>query len=157
MRAAHQMAAWIPAPTVIPAPFGKLRTESRTPADGLNQDIWRKPQKPSPSGRGLGEGETQCAGQRHITPHNPTVIPATIPVIPATIPVIPATIPVIPAPYSSFPRKRESTPRPFATPGYTGVLDSGLRRNDGMGRQRMVMDGGVWIPAFAGMTNRGRE
>ena len=39
--------------------------------------------------------------------------------------------PVIPAPIPSFPRKRESTPRPIAAPGTTGVLDSGLRRNDG--------------------------
>ena len=31
----------------------------------------------------------------------------------------------------SFPRKRESTPRPIDTPAPTGVLDSGLRRNDG--------------------------
>ena len=38
---------------------------------------------------------------------------------------------VIPVPSPSFPRKRESTPRPFATPEYAGVLDSGLRRNDG--------------------------
>ena len=38
----------------------------------------------------------------------------------------------------SFPRKRESTPCPLATPGITGVLDSGLRRNDGGGR-RFVM------------------
>ena len=33
----------------------------------------------------------------------------------------------------SFPRKWESTPRPIDTPGLTGVLDSGLRRNDGRG------------------------
>ena len=33
----------------------------------------------------------------------------------------------------SFPRKQESTPRPTAAPGYAGVLDSGLRRNDGGG------------------------
>ena len=31
----------------------------------------------------------------------------------------------------SFPRKRESTPRPIATPGLPGVLDSGAGRNDG--------------------------
>ena len=36
-------------------------------------------------------------------------------------------------PIPSFPRKRESTPRPIAKPGTTGVLDSGRRRNDGMG------------------------
>ena len=33
----------------------------------------------------------------------------------------------------SFPRKRESTPGPIATPKTAGVLDSGLRRNDGGG------------------------
>ena len=37
----------------------------------------------------------------------------------------------------SFPRKRESTPGPIATPKTTGVLDSGLRRNDG---------GGIYAP-----------
>ena len=47
--------------------------------------------------------------------------------------------PVIPArhrhscPPPSFPLSRESTPRPTATPKATGVLDSGLRRNDGGG------------------------
>ena len=46
-------------------------------------------------------------------------------------------------PVPSFPRKRESTPRPIVTPGITGVLDSGLRRNDG---------GGV---RFAGRWRRG--
>ena len=43
----------------------------------------------------------------------------------------PRTIPSFPPPIPSFPQKRESTPRPIVTPGYTGVLDSGLRRNDG--------------------------
>ena len=38
-----------------------------------------------------------------------------------------------PQPTPSFPRKRESTPHPSDTPGNTGVLDSGLRRNDGGG------------------------
>ena len=38
-----------------------------------------------------------------------------------------------PRPLPSFPRKRESTPRPIATPGYAGVLDSVRRRNDGGG------------------------
>ena len=32
--------------------------------------------KPSPSGRGLGEGETLCAIQPHMKAANPTVIPA---------------------------------------------------------------------------------
>ena len=44
--------------------------------------------------------------------------------------------------------------------GIAGVLDSGLRRNDGGGRVLVVWRGrqvGVWIPAFAGMTVRGRE
>ena len=30
----------------------------------------RQPQKPSPSGRGLGEGESPCARQRHMPPHH---------------------------------------------------------------------------------------
>ena len=68
-------------------------------------------EKPSPSGRGLGEGESLCASQRHITPPNPIVIPALI--------VIPAKAGI-------------HTP-PYDTPGATGVLDSGLRRNDGEG------------------------
>ena len=38
---------------------------------------------------------------------------------------------VIPATSPSFPRKRESTPGHRDTPKATGVLDSGLRRNDG--------------------------
>ena len=33
----------------------------------------------------------------------------------------------------SFPQQGESTPHPLDTPGNTGVLDSGLRRNDGGG------------------------
>ena len=63
-----------------------------------------------------------------------TIIPTPLFVIPARlITVIPARlITVIPRPlYSSFPRKRESTPRRTATPEYAGILDSGLRRNDG--------------------------
>ena len=40
---------------------------------------------------------------------------------------------VIPSVTPSFPRKRESIPRPIATPRHTGVLDSGLRWNDGGG------------------------
>ena len=76
------------------------------------RDAGRKP-LPSPSGRGLGEGETPGIAnpgencQRRSSP-------------------------------PSFPRKRESTPRPIAAPGLTGVLDSGRRRNDGLG------GGGCW-------------
>ena len=44
---------------------------------------------------------------------------------------------------SSFPRKRESTPRHCATPRRTGVLDSGLRRNDG-GAAGMTVWGREW-------------
>ena len=68
---------------------------------------------------------------------------------------------VIPAPirhsrpHPSFPRKRESTSRPIRSPGYTGVLDSGLRRNDGMIPEERDIAGQVWIPAFAGMTKEG--
>ena len=62
--------------------------------------------------------------------------------------------PPFPPPYPSFPRKRESTPHPIDMPEPTGVLDSGLRRNDG-GRRAALSDYGVWIPAFAGMTDGG--
>ena len=111
--------------------------------------------------------------------------------------VIPAAQPVIPA-------KAGIHTLPFCHSGYTGVLDSGLRRNDGMGRRagrdiavanngakrkkppfakggwgdsprpthhespphsspsfrrrpesRTPVGGGVWIPAFAGMTGNG--
>ena len=60
-------------------------------------------------------------------------------------------------PIPSFPRKRESTPTPSDTPGLTGVLDSGLRRNDGGAAADgndagPAAEAGVWIPAFAGMT-----
>ena len=37
---------------------------------------WGTRRKPSPSGRGLGEGESSYDAQRHITPRNPIVIPA---------------------------------------------------------------------------------
>ena len=45
------------------------------------------------------------------------------------------------------------TANPVA-PSATGVLDSGLRRNDG---GVAYGNAGVWIPAFAGMTVGGRE
>ena len=118
-------------------------------------------EKPSPSGRGLGEGETHCAAQPQPQPPSPPtpVIPAKAGIHPYPYPHpetaggwIPAyagmtagaarhpnsqfPYPFIPTPTPSFPRKRESTPRPIATPGTTGVLDSGLRRNDGVGRRR---------------------
>ena len=97
-------------------------------------------------------------------PTIPSVIPALHPVIPALHPVIPALHPVIPA-------KAGIHARPIATPGLAGVLDSGLRRNDGGGlllrngglRLALEVDGlgwrwlGVWIPAFAGMTGWRRE
>ena len=51
-------------------------------------------------------------------------------------PAVPESTHLAPAP--SFSRKRESTPHPGDTPGNTGVLDSGLRRNDGGGA-----DGGL--------------
>ena len=74
-------------------------------------------------------------------------------------------------PLSSFPRKRES-PRPNP---YARVLDSGLRRNDGVGAAlfpsflsprpsfprkrestpRPIATPGFWIPAQAGMTEWG--
>ena len=73
--------------------------------------------QPSPSGRGLGEGESDSTT-------NPPP-------------------PSFPSP-PSFPRKRESTPRPIPTPRPTGVLDSGLRRNDGGGEMRAVRAAGVW-------------
>ena len=41
-------------------------------------------------------------------------------------------------PLPSFPRKRESTPGPIAAPKPTGVLDSGLRRNDGAGGREVA-------------------
>ena len=73
-------------------------------------------------------------GLRHHRPPflNPTVIPSAVPS---------SRLP------PSFPRKRESTPRPFRSSGPTGVLDSGLRRNDGgggvgNGGRRFVMRGG---------------
>ena len=59
---------------------------------------------------------------------------------PATIPAPPIRYPRHPSHYHSrhrpppsFPRKRESTPRRHGGPERTGVLDSGLRRNDGGG------------------------
>ena len=110
------------------------------------------------SGRGLGEGETlyaanpgntarpapppfilrQAQDERLPTrPSQPPVIPTPIPSFPPH-PVIPAKAGIHPPhrhtrPPPSFPRKRESTPRPTVTPGPTGALDSGLRRNDGEG------------------------
>ena len=77
--------------------------------------------------------------KRESTPHNQTTPPPTRHC----------------RPLPSFPRKRESTPHPIDTPGLTGVLDSGLRRNDG-GRRAALSDYGVWIPAFAGMTDGGK-
>ena len=50
----------------------------------------------------------------------------------ATAILLPPSFP----PPPSFPRKRESTPRPFRNSALTGVLDSGLRRNDGGGTWR---------------------
>ena len=54
--------------------------------------------------------------------------------------------PIRSRPIPSFPRKRESTPHLIATPGITGVLDSGRRRNDGgasalpgVGRRRTTL------------------
>ena len=85
---------------------------------------------------------TPSSPSRHSRhPHHPSFPPSPSSVIPA-IPIIRHSRPhsVIPAPTPSFPRKRESTPRPIATPNPTGVLDSGLRRNDG--------------GAAAGMTDR---
>ena len=69
---------------------------------------WRKP-PPSPSGRGLGEGETLCASQRHMTTASP--------------------IPSFP-PLTVIPAKAGIHTPPIVTPGTTGALDSGRRRND---------------------------
>ena len=104
-----------------PTPHHDTRPAPRNPPNPLprilSEYIATKPYppsngKPSPSGRGLGEGESLYARQRHLTPPTPSVILAPIP---------------------SFPRKRESTPRPFRSSGLAGVLDSGRRRNDGGG------------------------
>ena len=63
-----------------------------------------------------------------------------------------------PASAPSFPRRRESTPHPSDTPGNTGALDSGLRRNDGGGAA-----GGLGVltpaatPASAGVLDSGRR
>ena len=85
-----------------------IRIETATPHKSARH--W-----PSPSGRGLGEGESLCAADSGDNRHS--------------------------RPPPSFPRNRESTPALSDTPGRTGVLDSGLRRNDG-GEMR---NDGQWV------------
>ena len=108
-------------------------------------------QQPSPSGRGLGEGESFCAAQHRRPPHPFILRPAQDErMLPSCQPQplpgcwIPACAGMtveaaggnsrphaaIPAPTPSFPRKRESTPRLMPTPRIPGF----------------------WIPASAGMT-----
>ena len=139
-------------------------------------------EKPSPSGRGLGEGETPNTANpgQWSHPRRPTVIPAQAGIqnpgstwrkdgrtSAGVVRCRGRGNPPNPLlrkggfswappyrhsrPISSFPRKRESTRRDS-----TGVLDSGLRQNDG-GDGGRVVSGRVWIPAFAGMTVGGRE
>ena len=63
---------------------------------------------------------------------------------------------VIPTPYTVIPAKAGIHPRHTTTPGYTGVLDSGLRRNDGGGGCGMptalfLLPARPVIPAKAGI------
>ena len=157
-------------PTVIPACAGIQNPgggQCRARAMDIAGQRKAASRQPSPSGRGLGEGESFCANQRKAPfrrtqrkaplsqkggwgdsegswGDNP---PTTYILDAGRSLMLGASIPPTPllrkgggglrhhpghrCPPLSFPRKRESTPRPIATPGLTGVLDSGLRRNDG--------------------------
>ena len=94
------------------------------------------------------------------------IVPTAIPAVPAVIPAVPAVIPAVPA-VIPFPhhhsRSLPSFPFPTVIPAFagihtrplfvgrivpiasTGVLDSGLRRNDGGGRRGDGVGRGVGI------------
>ena len=87
----------------------------------------------------------------------------------ALTPPFPPTTPSFPPPYAAIPdtlRRHSRHPHiaipakagihtpTYANPKATGVLDSGLRRNDGGAARPIPRPGipGFWIPASAGMT-----
>ena len=60
-----------------PTPHHETRPLLRNPPQVITAKTNPPPnERPSPSGRGLGEGESLYATQRHITPPNPIIIPA---------------------------------------------------------------------------------